>query len=64
MPYQVFARPSAAKTSKIINGRAKVTIKSERLTPFGDVFHMTVKFDRYTQVQRRLSIVQVEDRTK
>jgi len=28
------------KTSKIINGMAKVQIKTERITPFGGIFHL------------------------
>ena len=28
------------KTSKIINGVAKVQIKSEKVTPFGGIFHV------------------------
>jgi hypothetical protein len=32
------------KTSKIINGMAKVQIKSERITPLGGIFHVRELF--------------------
>jgi len=32
------------KTSKIINGMAKVQIKSEKVTPFGGIFHVRELF--------------------
>jgi hypothetical protein len=32
------------KTSKIINGMAKISIKSEILIPFGGFFHVMEKF--------------------
>jgi len=32
------------KTSKIINDMAKVQIKSEKITPFGGIFHVREKF--------------------
>ena len=35
------------KSSKIINGMAKVQIKSERITPFGGIFHVREHFSRY-----------------
>ena len=35
------------KTSKIINDMAKVQIKSERVTPFGGMFHVRELFSRY-----------------
>ena len=35
------------KTSKIINGMAKVQIKSERITPFGGIFQVREQFSRY-----------------
>ena len=35
------------KSSKIINGMAKVQIKSERITPFGGIFHVGEQFSRY-----------------
>ena len=35
------------KTSKIINDMAKVSIKSERITPFGGIFHVRELFPRY-----------------
>jgi len=35
------------KTSKIINDMAKVQIKSERITPFGGIFHVRELFSRY-----------------
>ena len=35
------------KTSKIINGMAKVQIKSERITPFGGIFHVRELYSRY-----------------
>ena len=31
------------KTSKIINDMAKVQIKSEKITPFGGIFHVSLK---------------------
>ena len=35
------------KTSKIINGVANVQIKSEKVTPFGGIFHVRELFFRY-----------------
>ena len=35
------------KTSKIIHDKAKVSIKSENITPFGEIFHMRELFSRY-----------------
>jgi hypothetical protein len=35
------------KTSKIINDMAKVQIKSERITPFGGIFHVRELFSHY-----------------
>ena len=35
------------KTSKIFNGMAKVQIKSEKITPFGGVFHVREQFSRF-----------------
>ena len=35
------------KTSKIINGMAKVQIKSERITHFGGIFYVRELFSRY-----------------
>ena len=35
------------KTSKIINDMAKVSIKSEKITPFGGIFHVREMFSRY-----------------
>ena len=35
------------KTSKIINDMAKVSIKSEKITPFGGLFHVRELFSRY-----------------
>ena len=32
------------KTSKIINDMAKVSIKSERITPFGEIFYVREQF--------------------
>ena len=29
------------KTSKIINGMANISIKSQKITPFGGIFHVT-----------------------
>ena len=34
-------------TSKIINDVAKVQIKSEKITPFGGIFHVRELFSRY-----------------
>ena len=35
------------KISKIIHGMAKVNIKSEKITPFGGIFHVRELFSRY-----------------
>ena len=35
------------KTSKIINDVVKVQIKSEKITPFGGIFHVRELFSRY-----------------
>jgi len=35
------------KTSKIINDMTKVQIKSEKVTPFGGIFHVRELFSRY-----------------
>ena len=35
------------KTSKIINDMAKVIIKSEKITPFGGIFHVRELFSRF-----------------
>jgi len=35
------------KTSKIFNGMAKVQIKSEKITPFGGIFHVREQFSRF-----------------
>ena len=35
------------KTSKIINGMAKISIKSLKITSFGGIFHVMEKFDCY-----------------
>ena len=35
------------KTSKIINDMAKVRIKSEKITPFGGIFHVREQFSRF-----------------
>jgi len=35
------------KSSKIINGMAKVSIKYERITPFGGIFHVRELFSRF-----------------
>ena len=35
------------KTSKIINDMAKVSIKSEKITPFGGIFQVRELFSRY-----------------
>ena len=35
------------KTSKFINDMAKVQIKSEKVTPFGGIFHVRELFSRY-----------------
>ncbi len=34
-------------TSKIINDVAKVQIKSEKITPFGGIFHVRELFSRF-----------------
>ena len=38
---------SHLKTSKIINDMAKVSIKSEKITPFGGIFHVREQFSRF-----------------
>ena len=35
------------KTSKNFNGVAKVQIKSEKITPFGEIFHVREQFSRF-----------------
>ena len=35
------------KTSKIINDVAKVRIKSEKITPFGGIFHVREQLSHY-----------------
>ena len=35
------------KTSKIINGMAKVQQKSEKISAFGGIFHVREQFSRY-----------------
>ena len=35
------------KTSKNFNGMAKVQIKSEKITPFGEIFHVREQFSRF-----------------
>ena len=35
------------KTSKNFNGMAKVQIKSEKITPFGGIFHVREHFSRF-----------------
>ncbi|UKK48421.1 hypothetical protein L6475_00190 [Prevotella sp. E9-3] len=35
------------KTSKIINDMAKIQLKSEKVTPFGGIFHVRELFSRY-----------------
>ena len=35
------------KTSIIINGMANISIKSEKITPFGGIFHVRELFSRY-----------------
>ena len=35
------------KTSKIINDMAKVSIKSEKITHFGGIFHVREQFSRF-----------------
>ena len=35
------------KTSKIINDMAKLSIKSERITPFGGIYYVRELFSRY-----------------
>ena len=35
------------KTSKFINGMAKVSIKSEKITPFGGIFQVREEFSRF-----------------
>ena len=35
------------QTSKIINDMAKLALKSEKITPFGGIFHVRELFSRY-----------------
>ena len=35
------------KSSNIINGMAKLSIKYEKITPFGGIFHVREQFSRY-----------------
>ena len=35
------------KTSKIINGMANISIKSQKITPFGGIFHVRELFSRF-----------------
>ena len=35
------------KTSKFFNDTAKVSIKSEKITPFGGIFHVREQFSRF-----------------
>ena len=35
------------QTSKIIHDTANISIKSEKLTPFGGIFHVRELFSRY-----------------
>ena len=35
------------KTSKIVNDMAKVQIKSEKITPFGGIFHVRELFSLF-----------------
>ena len=42
------------KTSKIINGVAKVQQKSEKISAFGGIFFVLDKFDRSSQGDRYL----------
>ena len=35
------------KISKNFNGMAKVQIKSEKITPFGEIFHVREQFSRF-----------------
>ena len=35
------------QTSKIIHDMVKISIKSEKLTPFGGIFHVRELFSRY-----------------
>jgi hypothetical protein len=35
------------KTSKFINGMVKVSTKSEKITPFGGIFHVREHFSRF-----------------
>jgi hypothetical protein len=53
-----FTYLSAAKnkTSKIIHGMAKINIKSEKLTPFGGIFHVRNMFSR-RKIGRKIGTV-------
>ena len=44
------------KTSKIINDMAKVSIKSERITPFGGIFHVRELFSPLRRPRYRQSV--------
>jgi len=43
------------KTSKIINDVAKVSIKSEKITPFGGIFHVREQFSPLGRICRSSS---------
>ena len=48
------------KTSKIINDMAKIQIKSEKVTPFGGIFHVRELFSRYVGKRIRLPFSEKE----
>ena len=42
------------KSSKIINGMAKVSIKYEKITPFGGKFHVREQFSRHLSIDESM----------
>ena len=38
------------KTSKIINGMANISIKTQEITPFGGIFHMIEKIALFRRI--------------
>ena len=45
------------KTSKIINGMANISIKSQKITPFGGIFHVMEKFDIDSHLGLRSTLI-------
>ena len=51
------------KTSKFINDMAKVQQKSEKITPFGGIFHVREQFSRFvgSVIEQRATFLNVSD---